>query len=68
LSRELLHSLAFWGVVAVVLRVEPLRPLYSFGLAVHDLSGVISNVKCAVLLKDVTMLVSPHGALQTPPC
>jgi hypothetical protein len=53
LSSELLYGLAFRGVVAVVLRMEALGALYSFRLAVDYLGGVISNVKYAVLLKDV---------------
>ena len=62
---KLLNGLALRTVVFVVLRAEPLRPLQPFRLAVDDFRGVISNVKCAVLLKDVPSLVSPRSALQT---
>ena len=62
---KLLNGLALRTVVFVVLRAEPLRPLHPFRLAVDDFRGVISNVKCAVLLKDVPSLVSPRSALQT---
>ena len=38
--------------VAAVRRVEQVRALYSFRLDVDYLGGVVSNVKCVVLLKE----------------
>ena len=53
------------GVMLVVLAAEALRALGPFQLAVDDHGGVLSNVKCPMLLKDVPLLISRHSRLQT---
>jgi len=65
LSRELLYWFAFCGVALVVLGAESLKPLHPLRLAVYNVCGVVRDVKCAVLRKDVTPLVSPCAGRQT---
>ncbi len=50
--------------MASVLGAKPLRPLHLFRLAVHYLGGVISHMKCPVLVKDVPALIPSHVGLQ----
>lgn len=66
LSRELLYGHAFCGVALVVLGAESLRPLHPLRLAVYNGCGVVRDVKCAVLRKDVTRWYRPVLAARPP--